>query len=132
MIQIFTFFKLKFFSFPFSFSQRLGMNIKCHNLGYIKSISSDQYVYVIFFPVWRGANPRYDPQEYQVLSVLSKIGKILPTQFKDAPFYQIGIIFISHFFFAKVRHEYQMSKCGLFKKHQFRSICIYFLCFFAV
>ena len=39
-------------------------------------------------------------------------------------FFQIEIFFISLFFFAKVRHEYQMSKCGLFKKHQFRSICL--------
>ena len=31
------FFKLKFFSFFLSFSQRLGMNIKSHNLGYLKS-----------------------------------------------------------------------------------------------
>ena len=39
------FFKLKF-SFPFSFSQSLGMNIKSHNLGYLKSISSGQYVFI--------------------------------------------------------------------------------------
>ena len=45
MKQIFTFFKLKFFSFPFSFSQRLGMNIKCPNVGFLKSITSGLYVY---------------------------------------------------------------------------------------
>ena len=44
--KFFTFFKLKFFSFPFSFSQRLGMNIKCPNVGYSKSISSGQYVFI--------------------------------------------------------------------------------------
>ena len=38
------FFKLKFFTFFFSFLQRLGMNIKCPNVGYLKSISSRQYV----------------------------------------------------------------------------------------
>ena len=40
------FFKLKFFTFPFSFLQRLGMNIKCPNVGYLKSISSGQYVFI--------------------------------------------------------------------------------------
>ena len=38
------FFKLKFFSFPFTFLQRFGLNIKSNNVGYLKSISSSQYV----------------------------------------------------------------------------------------
>ena len=38
------FFKLKFFSFPFTFLQRFGLNIKSYNVGYLKSISSSQYV----------------------------------------------------------------------------------------
>ena len=40
------FFKLNFFTFPFSFLQRLSMNIKCPNVGYLKSISSGQYVFI--------------------------------------------------------------------------------------
>ena len=38
------FFKLNFFSFPFTFLQRFGLNIKSYNVGYLKSISSCQYV----------------------------------------------------------------------------------------